>query len=422
MTRTQLAAICRMLELPNVGTKAFLAFSIEMKLRNLKADDRVIRREGVENMTVLEMQQASRERGMRALGLPKEQLIKQLTEWLELSLTHKVPPSLLLLSRTLYLPQNLDPVTQLAATISALPESAASRATAEIASKEGKTRNVVKLELIKEEEKKIAEEAKEEKARIEKEKLDLELKKARQAVLESEEKETIFKEPVVGEKTIEKEVIVDSAPILTDATATKHLEDAPRMQKEVTPDPEPLQIEFIKSTAPQDTELSSQDFADLKVALEKLGKSKSNVDTVDDLKKELEDYKEDVEDLQAVQQIVDRSGLKESKGARLLFSKVNKMLNKVDRLAKVKKAQLQDDNALSLDAIDPNINLVTINELIKAVQTSKSDVDNTKVEALIEVSISNRTLKKFILVEKNIENFCITILSNLNPCYSLIRF
>merc|ERR1712062_320004 len=98
---------------------------------------------------VLEMQQASRERGMRALGLPKEQLIKQLKEWLELSLTHKVPPSLLLLSRTLYLPQNLDPVTQLAATISALPESAASRATAEIASKEGKTRNVVKLELIK---------------------------------------------------------------------------------------------------------------------------------------------------------------------------------------------------------------------------------------------------------------------------------
>ena len=65
MTRTQLAAICRMLELPTVGTKAFLAFSIEMKLRNLKADDRVIRREGIESMTVLEMQQASRERGMQ---------------------------------------------------------------------------------------------------------------------------------------------------------------------------------------------------------------------------------------------------------------------------------------------------------------------------------------------------------------------
>ena len=35
---------------------------------------------------------------------------------------------------------------------------------------------------------------------------------------------------------------------------------------------------------------------------------------------------------------------------------------------------------------DPDINIVTINELIKAVQTSKSGADNTKVEALIEVS------------------------------------
>merc|ERR1712141_931345 len=123
------------------------------------------------------------------------------------------------------------------------------------------------------------------------------------------------------------------------------------MLKDVTLDPEPLKTEVLKSSPPQDTELSSQDFADLRVALEKLGKSKSNVDTVDDLKKELEDYKEDVEDLQAVQQIVDRSGLKESKGARLLFSKVNKMLNKVDRLSKVKKTQMQDDKALSEDTI-----------------------------------------------------------------------
>merc|ERR1719270_2023830 len=189
-----------------------------MKLRNLKADDRVIRREGIESMTVLEMQQASRERGMRALGLTKDQLIKQLKEWLELSLTHKVPPSLLLLSRTLYLPQNLDPISQLAATISTLPESAASRATAEIASKEGKTRNVVKLELVKEEEKKIAEEAKEEKARIEKEKLEVETKKAQQAILEAEEKEVTMQQMVGEASTLlkEKEVLIDTAPVLTD--------------------------------------------------------------------------------------------------------------------------------------------------------------------------------------------------------------
>ena len=41
MTRGQLTAICRILELPPVGNKDLLAFSIEMRLRHLKADDQV---------------------------------------------------------------------------------------------------------------------------------------------------------------------------------------------------------------------------------------------------------------------------------------------------------------------------------------------------------------------------------------------
>ena len=197
---------------------------------------------------------------------------------------------------------------------------------------------------------------------------------------------TILKQAVVEttHPVIEKEILVDSAAILSDSTAAKVLEDIPLKQKEVTPDPEPQRIEVAKSVPSQAAEFSYQDFANLKVALETLGKSKSNLDTVDDLKKELEDYKEDVEDLQAVQQIVDRSGLKESIGARLLFSKVNKMLRKVDKLAKAKKIKTEE---LPEDTIDPDINIVTINELIKAVQKSKSDADNTKVEQLIEVSL-----------------------------------
>ena len=83
----------------------------------------------------------------------------QLKDWLDLSLNAHVPPSLLLLSRTLYLPETIDPVTKLGMSISALPEAAALRASAEIGIKEGKTRNVAKLEVIKEEQRKIEEEA-----------------------------------------------------------------------------------------------------------------------------------------------------------------------------------------------------------------------------------------------------------------------
>ena len=69
-----------------------------------------------------------------------------------------MPPSLLLLSRTLFLPDTLEPKAKIAATISALPESAASATSAQIGEREGKIRNVVRLEQIKEEQRKIEEE------------------------------------------------------------------------------------------------------------------------------------------------------------------------------------------------------------------------------------------------------------------------
>ena len=37
----------------------------------------MIQREGVDNMSVQELQLANKERGMRALGLQQEQLVKQ---------------------------------------------------------------------------------------------------------------------------------------------------------------------------------------------------------------------------------------------------------------------------------------------------------------------------------------------------------
>ena len=83
-----------------------------------------IEKEGVDAMSVAELQQACKARGMRALGVSEGRLRRQLKSWLELSLHQKVPPSLLLLSRAMYLPENLPPSAQLQATISALPDAA----------------------------------------------------------------------------------------------------------------------------------------------------------------------------------------------------------------------------------------------------------------------------------------------------------
>ncbi|KAJ8380023.1 hypothetical protein SKAU_G00008010 [Synaphobranchus kaupii] len=99
----QLVALCKLLELQPIGTNNLLRFQLMMQLRTIKADDEMIATEGVATMSVSELQAACRSRGMRSLGLTTDQLRQQLQQWLDLHLKENVPPSLLLLSRAMYL-------------------------------------------------------------------------------------------------------------------------------------------------------------------------------------------------------------------------------------------------------------------------------------------------------------------------------
>ena len=83
----------------------------------------MIQKEGIDTLAEWELQDASRMRGMRSFGMPKERLKLQLEQWLDLHLNEKIPSSLLLLSRTLYMPEHLSASEQLVATIRELPES-----------------------------------------------------------------------------------------------------------------------------------------------------------------------------------------------------------------------------------------------------------------------------------------------------------
>ena len=65
------------------------------------ADDKLIQKEGLENLTIQELQQACKERGMRALGLSAEGLRKQLQQWLDLSQNAKVRISFQTITRYL---------------------------------------------------------------------------------------------------------------------------------------------------------------------------------------------------------------------------------------------------------------------------------------------------------------------------------
>lgn len=70
-----------------------------------------------------ELQAACRYRGMRAIGVPEWRLRYQMKQWLDMHLNDKIPISLLLMSRALYLPETLSKEEQLKTIISNLPES-----------------------------------------------------------------------------------------------------------------------------------------------------------------------------------------------------------------------------------------------------------------------------------------------------------
>ncbi|CAI4231302.1 unnamed protein product [Auanema sp. JU1783] len=138
LSMSQLRSLCRLMGIQPLGSPEILRFQLNMKLRELKADDREIAFEGgVEALNSLDLQQACRARGMRALGLSEDRLRDQLKQWLELSLNDNVPPSLLLLSRALYLPEDINFADRLKALVQNLPDAIAEQTRQKLTEIEG---------------------------------------------------------------------------------------------------------------------------------------------------------------------------------------------------------------------------------------------------------------------------------------------
>lgn len=104
-----------------MGISTILRFQLRLRLRNLISDDKVILSEGIDRLNYQELQNACKARGMRAVGMSEDRLKRQLSQWLTLSLHEKVPATLLLLTRAMYLPDNIPASQQLQATLQALP-------------------------------------------------------------------------------------------------------------------------------------------------------------------------------------------------------------------------------------------------------------------------------------------------------------
>lgn len=346
LSRSQLVALCRVLEVQTLGTNNLLKFQLRMKLRSLAADDKMIQKEGVDSLSLAEVQQACRARGMRAYGVSEARLRSQLKQWLDLSLNEKVPPSLLLLSRALMLPETIPTSDKLKATISSLPETLITQTKAAIGEKEGKIDNKVKLEVLREEERKVKEERLEEK------------KKEKEVLLE------------------------DKAPVIS-ATATPELKDA-AAQPAVAVEKPPIQP--IK----KEEHIASKDLQALEEALDEISKDKKFIvekEEIEELKEQMADYQEDVQDLQKAISEQPKPEIKESKAAQRLFKRVNKMINKMDSvLSQLESKEKQLKKDLEVEATDKKKEeLLKIDDIMLAIKKIKDVPDASRLEQIKNV-------------------------------------
>ncbi|KAK8541796.1 hypothetical protein V6N13_137613 [Hibiscus sabdariffa] len=121
ISRPRLVNMCKYMGISPYGTDAYLRYMLRRRLQEIKSDDKMIQAEGVESLSEAELQQACRERGILG-SLSVEEMRQQLRDWLDLSLNHSLPSSLLILSRAFTVSGKVRREEAVQATLSSLPD------------------------------------------------------------------------------------------------------------------------------------------------------------------------------------------------------------------------------------------------------------------------------------------------------------
>lgn len=164
LSRPQLVGICKYMNLNTFGTDAMLRYNIRHRMRQIKRDDRAIFYEGVDSLSVPELQMASASRGIRTHGVSPARLRDDMTMWLDLRLKQGVPSTLLVLSNAyMYTQGGMDTemasqIEALQSVLSSIPEELFHEIELEVHNAEGAATNKQRLEVVKEQEELIEEE------------------------------------------------------------------------------------------------------------------------------------------------------------------------------------------------------------------------------------------------------------------------
>jgi len=287
MPRMQLMNMCQYMNIPPYGADSFLRFQLRHKIRSLVEDDQRILWEGINSLTKMELREACQERGMRSTGLSKDAYKLALQQWLHLSVNKHVPISLLIMSRSFFLREEMSDhdvsveekaVAGLADAISGLDQDVVNEVVLEVATSEEKMSDPeiakIKLEVLEAQNERILEEQQERDAKKKKE--------------EKKEKEKIVEESMISE---------NSGSALSDIDATHQMsmyEEKITEEQEITQEEDILSEEEVLS--PQEMDAISQLVSPDPVTKEKEELKRIKAAMLEEERKEEEE--EQVEDIE----------------------------------------------------------------------------------------------------------------------------
>ncbi|MCJ1268618.1 hypothetical protein MMC22_008506 [Lobaria immixta] len=163
LSRPQLVGMTKYMNLSAFGTDMMLRYQIRHRMRQIKRDDRAISFEGVDSLSVPELQMACASRGLRTQGMSPARLRDDLQMWLDLRLKYNIPSTLLVLSNAFMYTQGKDSeiasqIDALQAVLSSIPEELFHEIELEVHNAEGAATNKQRLEVLKEQQELIEEE------------------------------------------------------------------------------------------------------------------------------------------------------------------------------------------------------------------------------------------------------------------------
>ncbi|KAG5450672.1 letm1 and EF-hand domain-containing protein 1, mitochondrial [Clonorchis sinensis] len=434
----QLKMLCQLLSLPTIGPSNLLRFQIWLRVRQLKAEDRLIAKEGLDKIPVWELQSLCQERGMRSLGLTEERLRSQLAQWLALHLEKNVPVTLLLFSRALHVTQASSVDLPLKEAIAQLPPSASEQAAALAleSTPHAELDPRAKMELLRKEQASIKA------ARVQRDQELAELKSTSQAEGKTEpttdEKLVDKAPPVKGlpkEELQSGEAIVDQAPVvaaektevLNTVTDTNKISPISTSEPPVTiavPDEKPaagaaMRISeapapvaasepataVLDKTKEEDTEITVHDLNQIETAISESSDALQE-EVLDGLKEEVAETTKRIKQHEAALVSVDRPVDKRTrKAANRLAARVGQMIGEMDTMIEklnderkqllknielrevhVKHATEPSEQTEMLDAIQADHQrVVDINDLLLALRRIQKVPDDTKWEKILKV-------------------------------------